>query len=188
MRGKGTGASPETGTSGHARIALARCFVEPPPLAAVLREGHRLARWQFEWQRQEGIGCGDAARLRVRGILRGVQAQGERRRPTRRTARLLRRQGRTVREREARNPANLKTGSGMQQARERRCGESRRGGAKPRGRNGSGRWEPAARRHGARSGPGVDASAERRWRGDLVNLERQERRRLRTSRGAPAGQ
>jgi hypothetical protein len=38
------------------------------------------------------------------------------------------------------NPANPRSGTGLQHARNPRCGGSRRGGAKPRGRNGKSWW------------------------------------------------
>jgi hypothetical protein len=54
-----------------------------------------------------------------------------------------------------RNAANLMTGSGAQQTRELQRGESRRGGAKPRGRNGS--WT------GGAVGPKVSRGNSGRW-------------------------
>lgn len=49
------------------------------------------------------------------------------------------------------NATNLMTGNGMQQARGRLRGENRRGGARPRGRNGSRRVAPSARRRASTS-------------------------------------
>lgn len=119
-----------------------------------------------ESERQEGKGRGDTVRLRSGGILRGVRS--------------VARKGRFTWQQEARtgNAANPTIGSGMQQARDSRdtarCwsphgdggGENRRGGAKPRGRNGTpglvGQGPKVRWRH--RAGSGRRRAC--RWRGD----------------------
>jgi len=76
----------------------------------------------------------------------------------------------------ARNAANPRIGSGMQQARRSWRGESRRGGEKPRGRNGIREMvAPDRRSNGAREGAlrlGVDALWLCRWRGRNPNPRR----------------
>jgi len=80
----------------------------------------------------------------------------------------------------ARNGSNPMAGSGMQQARDPVCGESRRGGEKPRGRNVIWRVEPSDRE---RPRPlGVDAHVNLgfgrggcRWRGEHQSGEEMSR-------------
>lgn len=67
------------------------------------------------------------------------------------------------------NAMNLMTGNGMQQARGRLRGENRRGGARPRGRNGSRRVAPSARRR-ASSSASCPSSEERT---DVVDAHRE---------------
>jgi hypothetical protein len=119
-----------------------------------------------ESERQEGKGRGDTVRLRSGGILRGVRSVAGK--------------GRSAWQQEDRtgNAANPTIGSGMQQARDSRTprgvvlltekggGASRRGGAKPRGRNGTpglvGQGPKVRWRH--RAGSGRRRAC--RWRGD----------------------
>jgi len=79
----------------------------------------------------------------------------------------------------ARNAANPRTGSGMQQPRDPAGGGSRRGGAKPRGRNGTAEVAPPTpkpsspgERKRARISAGVDTCRPRRWRGSERPIER----------------
>jgi len=88
----------------------------------------RCGRRTCGWNGKGGNGCGDAVRLTVRGILRGVRTASRGKVPL---PRLLRQTGS-----EPGNATNPRIGSGMQQAREPPSGGNRRGGAKPRGRNG----------------------------------------------------
>jgi hypothetical protein len=98
-------------------------------------------------QRHGGTGRGDTVRLWAGGTLRRVEiASRGRGLPHPGCSRLAfglvasprKRCGQGVpRERVSRNAANLRTGCGMQQARGPSRRENRRGGAKPRGRNGS---------------------------------------------------
>lgn len=117
----------------------------------------------------EGSGRGDTVRLRAGGTLRrveGVARSGACLTPARgRTTPVARRSVRGSGFR--RNAANLMTGCGMQQARGPLRGESRRGGAKPRGRNEAGRVVPSARwclgaTRGAGSGRALAVSVEGR--------------------------
>ena len=80
---------------------------------------------------------------------------------------------------DARNAANPRIGSGMQQARAPPSGGNRRGGAKPRGRNGIRGWPPRteADRPFIRTAlsVGVDARRTCRWRGHQRRLQRELR-------------
>jgi len=100
-------------------------------------------------KRQEGNGRGDAARLKVRGILRRVSASRGRRSCSAQLPIVLfggREEGAIGREK-SENAMNPMTGSEMQQARSPNRGGNRRGGATPRGRNGSRRVASSARRN-----------------------------------------
>jgi len=84
-------------------------------------------------ERQEGNGRGDAVRLSTEISSRGTKVRcGEAVISTFGSA-------------NGGNVANLMTGSGMQQARSLSSGGSRRGGAKPRGRNVTSRGDPWSR-------------------------------------------
>jgi hypothetical protein len=117
-------------------------------------------------------GRGDTVRLRVRGILRGVLRRGDGDcRPVHGPRGPASGSGKS----ETRRTSGPDVGCNKPTNAER--GESRRGGVEPRGRNGIGRWEPSDRREGSDPGPGVDTTAEKRWRGGFTaNLGRWERK------------
>jgi hypothetical protein len=139
-------------------------------------------------QRHGGTGRGDTVRLWAGGTLRRVEiASRGRGLPHPGCSRLAfglvasprKRCGQGVpRERVSRNAANLRTGCGMQQARGPSRRENRRGGAKPRGRNGS--WT------GGAVGPKVSRGNSGRWEwtrgshvgGGATGHEPQERKGL----------
>jgi hypothetical protein len=79
------------------------------------------------------------------------------------------------------NAVDPRIGSGMQQARDSWSGGSRRGGEKPRGRNGTSRVAPSRPKRRPAVVAGVDASRARRWRGD----RRTTRSRVRVVRTKP---
>jgi hypothetical protein len=156
------------------RAALGPCYFRRPATGSGERDHPRVS------QRHGGNGRGDTVRLRARGTLRrvnGVARSEARLTPARRrTTPVARRRRRGSGF--PRNAANLMTGCGTQQAREPSRGESRRGGAKPRGRNGS--WT------GGAVGPKVSRGNSGRWEwtregdvgGGAASHEPQERKGL----------
>jgi hypothetical protein len=110
---------------------------------------------------RKATGRGDAYRLWVRGILRGVFAHVGKARIFRSSLR------RGWRGWKVGNRVNPRTGCGMQQAREARCGASRRGAERARGRNVSRRVAPSARTGlSLAAAPGSGRASWRRWRDD----------------------
>jgi len=98
----------------------------------------------------------------------------------------------TCRSRASRNVSNPMAGSGTQQARSSLCGESRRGGEKPRGRNGI--WRLVSLDREKLRLLGVDAHWVCQWRGEYTARRGDVRwsgftrlRRTSAGREAPVG-